>query len=121
MEGYNPAVGESNYFARIRDAWRETGITKRMIQRCSEIWVPRAAIWIRVSSVVSIKPGFYRIAAHVPHNFSIRRTPGQPRSGPQHPGANLSLTHQRLVSRRQTLINVWMLRNPRFSRAAMRQ
>src|SRR5262249_4548653 len=94
LEGHDSAVGESNYFARIRDTWWETGITKRLVQRCAEIRVPRAAIWIvRVSSVVSINPGFHRIAAQVPYDFSIRRTPGQPRSGSRHAGANFPLSH----------------------------
>ena len=81
LKGHNPTVGESNYLARIRNTWRETRITRRIVQRGSEIRVPRAAIGVRVSSVVSIKPGFYRTAAHVAHDLLIGGTPRQPNRG----------------------------------------
>src|SRR4051794_21398518 len=56
LKRHNSAVAKSNYLARIRDAWRETCITKRIVQRGAEIRVPRAAIGIGgISSVVCVK------------------------------------------------------------------
>src|SRR5436853_1248305 len=98
LKRHNSTVAKSNYLARIRDTWRETRITKRIVQRGAEIRVPRAAIGIGgISSVVCVKPGFYRIAAHIAHDFSIGRTPCQPYGGSLDPGAYLSLSNHRRV------------------------
>src|SRR5437016_9453589 len=112
MEGDNPAVGESNDLARIRDSWRNVPIIKRIVQRSPEIWVPRPVAWvIRVRLVVNVKPGLPSTGAHVTDNFSIRRTPRQPDSGSRHAGANLSLVDQCLVSGRKALVEIRMIRN----------
>src|SRR6266480_5439424 len=97
-ERRNPAVGESDQLARIRNALREPGISKRIIQRRTEIDVPRGVIRIVwVTSIISINPGFRPSATHVANDFSIRRPPRQPYCRSWHADANLPLTYQRLV------------------------
>jgi len=115
MERRNPAVGESDHLARISNTLREPGITKRVVQRRSKIVIQRRVIWIVwVTSVISVDPGLRPAAAHVAHNFSIWQTPRQPHGDLGHADTNLSLSNQRLVSVRQSLVKVWMLRNPRL-------
>jgi len=115
LEGRNPAISESHYLAGIRDTLREPGITKRIVQRRSEIDVPRGVIWVVwVTSVIGVNPGFCRTTAHVAYNLSIGRPPRQPHGGAWHPDANLSLIYERLVSGWKSLVKVWMLRNSRL-------
>src|SRR5215216_1425107 len=81
LEGYRFAVGESNELARIRDAWREPRITKRIVQRRPEIFVQRFIRVVRVAGVISINPSLRCTAAHVADNSSVGRTPRQPNGG----------------------------------------
>ena len=77
LEGHRFAVGESNELARIRDAWWEPRITKRIVQRGSEIFVQRFIRVVRVAGVISVNPSLRSTAAHISDNFSIGRTPRQ--------------------------------------------
>src|SRR5438876_7940537 len=76
LEGHRFAVGESNELARIRDAWREPGITKRIVQRRPEIFVQRFIRVVRVAGVISVNPSLRSTAAHLADNSSI----GEPRA-----------------------------------------
>src|SRR6266540_1882883 len=78
LEGHRFAVRESDELARIRDAWREPRITKRIVQRRPEIFVQRFIRVVRVAGVISVNPSLRSTAAHVADNSSIGRTPRQP-------------------------------------------
>src|SRR6188472_4716914 len=97
LEGHRFAVGESNELAMIRDAWREPRITKRIVQRRSEIFVQRFIRIVRVAGVIGVNPGLRCTAAHVTNNSSIGRTPRQPHGASCHADSNLSLIYQRLA------------------------
>src|SRR4029453_7595514 len=70
LERRNPAVGESDELARIRNAWREPRITKRIVQRRSEIFVQGRKRIVRVGGIVNVKPGLRLPSPHVAHIFS---------------------------------------------------
>ena len=97
LEGHRFAAGEGNELARIRDAWREPRITKRIVQRRPEIFVQRFIRIVRIAGVISVNPGLRCIAAHVTDNSSAGRTPCQPDGGSRHTNSNLLLTYERLV------------------------
>src|SRR5207249_4559213 len=79
QEGYDSALGESNYFAGIRDTWRYVRIIKWIVERIPEVSPgPPRCVGRIIWRVVNVKPGLRRTAAHVAHNFSVRRTPRQP-------------------------------------------
>ena len=113
LEGHNPAVGESHDLARVRNSRRKVRIIKRIVQRSPEIWVPWPVTRVG-RRVVNVNPGLPSTGPHVADNFSIGRTPREPHSGSWHAGANLSLANQCLVSGRNTLVEIRMLRNSRL-------
>jgi len=112
----NPSASESNHLARIRDTWWEPRIRKGIVQRRPEIFVQRLKRIVRIRGIINVNPRLRRAAAHVAHNFAIRRTPRQPHRSSRHADANLSLTYQRLIPLWKTLVKVWMVRNSRLWR-----
>src|SRR6266436_1754787 len=79
LEGHDSALGERNYLARIRNTWRDVRIIKWIVERIPKV-SPRR-IWRIICGVVNVKPRLRRAAAHIAHNFSVRRTPRQPHGG----------------------------------------
>ena len=140
MERGHAAIRESDRPIWSRNAGRNVGIIKWIVKRITEedkaammmvmcpehrdaskpvpIAIAVGAIGIPVAirsrGVGYVNPCFGRPAAHVAHHFLFRRTPRQPNRVFRHPGPNLSLAHQSLIARRESLINFRMIRNPRL-------
>src|SRR6266404_1640142 len=73
---------------------------------------------IRRVSIFHVNPGFGRTAAHFADGFLVGRAPGEPDRIRRHPGANLPLSHQRLVAWRKRIENIGVLGNPGLHRLA---
>src|SRR5262249_8221537 len=63
--------------------------------------------------ITQIYPRLRWATTAVARDRLLRRTPGQPYRIHGHTKTNAPLTHQRLILRRETLVNVWVLRDAR--------
>src|SRR5438876_9782013 len=105
----NSAVGESDSFGRVGELWGYVGPVEWPV-------IVRPAV-ARRCFVTQINPRLRGTTTPIARNLLFWCAPGQPYRVHCHTWANLPLTHQRLVSRREALVNFRVLRDARPGRS----
>src|SRR5882757_2740492 len=108
-EENNSAVSESDSFGRVGELWGYVRPVEGPV-------IVRPAVAGRCF-VTQIDPRLRGMTTPVAGDLLLWCTPGQPHRIHGHTRANLPLTHQRLVPRRETLVSFRVLRDARPGRS----